>query len=185
MRAWRWINRILAAAVVVLAVVALARLGFTAYAARAIRPQHVAVGRTTTKSAAASEPQLALSGLRYRTGRDFLNRPALVVSYHLRNRGGAAALPSYVLDSTVSFLQQTQTGLTGVLATTTLATGQLSMLARNYAENAGIKLKAGEAVKVIAAYRLESLNLPVTVMINGHQDRILRPWQLKAVTADE
>ncbi|WP_179394126.1 DUF5067 domain-containing protein [Lacticaseibacillus absianus] len=182
MRRWRRVNQGLALIVLVLALAALVRVGFTLYSDHAIQPERT-VTRTAALSARPSD-DLRLTLKHYRTGHDFLDRPALVVTYELRNRAGQAALPSYVFDRQVQLQQQTQTGLTGELAGTRLAAGQLSPLEVNYVENGQIRLLAGQTVQAIAVYRLGSLNLPVTVQIAGQKSRVLQPWTLKAVTQD-
>ncbi|MFD1485885.1 hypothetical protein ACFQ5J_11670 [Lacticaseibacillus baoqingensis] len=184
MHKWRRINQVLAGVVLVLSVFALGKLGIKWWQMQTIHPEKTVVGAPEPSAQAASS-QLALDGFSYRTSVDFLAQPTLVVRYRLHNRGKDAALPQYVFDNNVTFAQQTASGTTSVLASTTVAKGKLSYLDQNYQENGAILLKPGQSVTVIGTYRLESLKRPATLAVRGTKKAQIAPWQLKGVQAHD
>ncbi|WP_125708320.1 hypothetical protein [Lacticaseibacillus porcinae] len=184
MRVWKRINLILAGIVLMLSLIALAKLGYGWYAQKQVTPQKVVVGVPKVAQKTSSST-LRLSDFQFEYAVDFLKRPTLVVKYRLKNTGGESAWPQYVLDSNVVFAQQTNAGTTSVLAKTDVASGQLSFLMQNYQENADILLKAKESVTIVSTYRLESRNRPVSMMVGKDQRKTIKPWTLKQVKADE
>ena len=184
MRKWRRINVALAIIVLILSIVAAGKLGFTLWAEHAVQPQKTVVGMPTRQAAPTSR-KLTLGDFSYQRSVDFQDQPTLVVTYQLTNSGEDPALPQYVFDSNVNFLQQTATGTTSVLASTEVAKGKLNFLAQNYHENGAILLRGGEKVKVVNAYRLESLNRPVTLTVRGDKRLVINPWTLKEVVVDD
>lgn len=184
MRVWKRINLILAGTVLLLSLIALCKLGYSWYAQKQVTPQKVVVGVPSAPQRS-STSTLRLSDFQFKYAVDFLKRPTLVVQYQLKNTGGEAAWPQYVLDSNVVFAQQTNAGTTSVLAKTDVAKGQLSFLMQNYQENADILLRAGESVTIVSTYRLESRNRPVSMMVGKDQRKTIQPWTLRQVKADE
>ncbi len=184
MRIWRRINIILATIVLLLAVAAGIRLGFTYWSSKAIQPDKTIIGTPTVATSPSTSQKLKIGAFRYYRSQDFLARPTLVVSYQLTNAGKTAALPQYVFDNNVTYVQQTNAGTSSILAATTVANSRLSFLNRNYRENAQILLRAGENVRVLGTYRLESLNRPITMMVGGKKRMMIQPWTLKVVAAE-
>lgn len=184
MRIWKRINFILAAIVLLISVLAASKLAFGWYSQRQVTPQKVVMG-TPTAPQFDSNSKLRLSDFHFGYAVDFLQRPTLVVQYDLTNKGGASAWPQYVLDSNVVFAQQTDAGTTSVLAKTEVAKGQLSFLKQNYQENSDILLRNKESATIIATYRLESRNRPVSMMVGKKQRKTIKPWTLKQVKSDE
>jgi hypothetical protein len=181
---WRRINLGLAVLVLLLSVLALGKLGLGLWQTHAVQPEKKVVGAPDPYAQGTGE-QLQIDDLTYQTTTDFLQRPTLVVRYRLQNHGTTAALPQYVFDSNVTFAQQTASGTTSVLATTTVPKRKLSFLDQNYQENGTILLKAGEHVTVVSVYRLESAKRPVTLAVRGAKRTQIKPWQLKEVPAHD
>ena len=184
MRLWKRLNLILATIVLLLSVLAVGKLGFGWYTQRQVTPQKVVDGAPSAPQSGTSST-LKLSAFHFSYAVDFLQRPTLVVQYKLANKGGNTAWPQYVLDSNVVFAQQTNAGTTSVLAKTDVAKGQLSFLMQNYQENSDILLRNGETATMVATYRLESRNRPVTMIVGNKQRETIKPWTLKQVKANE
>lgn len=182
---WRRINLILAVVVLALAIGAGAKFGFSYWSAQHIQPEKTVIGTPSLPTRPPKSPKLQIEAFHYYYGRDFLNRPTLVVSYAMHNKGTVAALPQYVFDNTVTFVQQTDAGTNSILAETTMPGKRLSFLNQNYQENGQIQLKADQSARVLALFRLESRNRPVTLLVDGKQRLSIQPWTLKAVAANE
>lgn len=184
MRIWKRINLILAAIVLLISLLAIGKLSFGSYTKRQVSPQKVVIGAPSAPQAG-STSKLRLSAFHFSYAVDFLKRPTLVVQYQLMNKGGDTAWPQYVLDSNVVFAQQTNAGTTSVLAKTDVAKGQLSFLMQNYQENSDILLRDGETATIVATYRLETKNRPVSMIVGKKQREVIKPWTLKQVKVDE
>lgn len=184
MRIWKRINLILAVLVLLVSVLAVGKLGFGWYLQRQVTPQKVVIGAPSAPQSGSSS-KLRLSNFHFSYGVDFLKRPTLIVQYQLTNKGGETAWPQYVLDSNVVFAQQTNAGTTSVLAKTDVASGQMSFLMQNYQENSDILLRDGETATMVATYRLESRNRPVSMIVGKKPRETIKPWTLKQVKADE
>lgn len=184
MHIWRRTNLVLAIIVLILSVGALLRFGFTYWSDHHIKPQQTVSGPVTQQQSQANS-KLRISDFHYYYAVDFLKRPTLIVKYTMANSGGDAALPQYVFDTTVMFEQQTNSGTTSVLAATNVAKGQLSFLMQNYQENGSIVLNAKQKATIVTAYRLESRNRPVLLMVKNAQKGNIKPWTLEAAKVEE
>ena len=178
---WQRVNRILAVIVLLLSVGAAARLGFTYWSTHVMQTTKTVIGTPTTAGNAPANTKIKIGNFKYYTASDFLKRPTLVVSYEMSNGSAVGALPQYVFDNTVSFVQVTTAGTNSILAATTVPKAKLSFLNQNYQENGEITLKKGQTARVLATYRLESQARPVTMLVNGKKRMTLQPWTMKEV----